>query len=111
MRLAPPPLGQHTADISRELTTAMLAKLPGEERERLVGAMQTIESLLNGEKPATFKTFHRVRRDSACGHGFLRLVSNRSAMRRAEYGRSTACFATEFPQDRRASNQPRPMRR
>ena len=38
---------------SRELTTAMLSKLPGQERERLVGAMQTIESLLNGEKPAS----------------------------------------------------------
>ena len=36
---------------SRELTTAMLAKLPGAGREKLVGAMQAIETLLNGEKP------------------------------------------------------------
>lgn len=38
-------------DRSRELTTAMLARLPGEGREKLVGAMQAIETLLNGEKP------------------------------------------------------------
>ena len=37
---------------SRELTTAMLAKLPGKGREQLVGAMQAIETLLNGDQPA-----------------------------------------------------------
>jgi DNA-binding MarR family transcriptional regulator/N-acetylglutamate synthase-like GNAT family acetyltransferase len=38
-------------DRSRELTTAMLARLPGPGREKLVGAMQAIETLLNGARP------------------------------------------------------------
>ena len=37
---------------SREHVTAMLARLPNGRRTQLVGAMQAIETLLNGEKPA-----------------------------------------------------------
>jgi DNA-binding MarR family transcriptional regulator/predicted GNAT family acetyltransferase len=37
---------------SREQVTGMLARLPSGRRTQLVGAMQTIETLLNGGKPA-----------------------------------------------------------
>jgi DNA-binding MarR family transcriptional regulator/GNAT superfamily N-acetyltransferase len=48
-------------DRSRELTTVMLSKLPSDGRAQLVGAMQAIETLLNGEKPKSEITLREHR--------------------------------------------------
>ena len=67
---------------SRKEVAAMLADLPGGERKRLVGAMQTVESLLDGKPPAKNAISLRGHRPGDIGW----VVSRHGAVYAEEYG-------------------------